>query len=470
MSRLIAISVLVLSALPSLAANWYVSKVAAGTNAGTSWTNAWADFNNINFASVACGDTIWVAGGTQYSGSMTVNKTCTAGNVLQIKRVLASDAVPVAAAGWSSAFDSQVVNQNGSVTIQGAYWTIDGRVGDAATGVAYGMQWIWPTQTGTAFGNATGAQDHITVTHVEIYGPLCVSNNGNGSFNSGTCAGNTWGFNLNQGTGNTNFLLDHVWIHRWAEVIRPYQTTGLTIQYSYIGDSAFTPSDHNDCMYASDPFSNFTFRYNRVYSCANQGLFFDNDGVVNAKIYDNIFYHSQGTILGWPRCSSQSTCGPVYLFNNIFEDDGTWGEGNTSTISANTQPLNASSLIQNNIFYAVTDNITSSLFSFDASTTQNAIGACSNCFNYTQGSPLTAFTGWVSICGTSCTGPEAMINSDFAKLQSWRRHLYRFTVGHDYKLEWWGNHLLQHHGLTSHEWNYGLHHGNSLFWSGDGER
>lgn len=408
----ILLLVTMITAVNSFASDWYVRKAATGSNNGTSWTNAWQDFNNISFSSVACGDTIWVAGGT-YTGSMTINKTCSAGNVLTIKRVLSSDSVPASAAGWDSSFDSQVVNQNGGVTMQGSYWTIDGRVGDAAKGVAYGMQWIWPTKTGTAFSNSSGTQSHITLTHLEIYGPVCVSNNGNGSFGSGTCSGNTWGINLNQGSGNSNFLLDHIWVHRWAEVIRPYQTTNLTIQYSYIGDSAYTPADHNDCMYASDPFSGLTFRYNRVYSCSNQGLWFDNNGVVNAVIYDNIFYHSSGAIIGFPRCGSQSTCGPIYLFNNIFEDDGDWGEGNTSTLQTEAQPLNSNSAIQNNIFYTVTSSMTTSLFSNDASTTGNSISKCTNCFNYTAGSPQDAFNGWMDMCGTSCTGPEAVINADF---------------------------------------------------------
>ena len=56
--------------------------------------------NQINFSSVACGDTIWVAGGN-YSTTLTAAKNCSSGSPLTINRVLASDSTPAAAAGWS---------------------------------------------------------------------------------------------------------------------------------------------------------------------------------------------------------------------------------------------------------------------------------------------------------------------------------------------------------------------------------
>src|SRR5260370_33492436 len=88
--------------------NWYVLKGAAGSNNGTSWTNAWNEMNQINFSTVACGDTIWLGGGT-YTTSLSPNKVCTAGNVLNIDRVLSTDSVPVAAQWWNSSFVIQVV-------------------------------------------------------------------------------------------------------------------------------------------------------------------------------------------------------------------------------------------------------------------------------------------------------------------------------------------------------------------------
>src|SRR5260370_24736721 len=103
--------------------NWYVLKGAAGSNNVTSWTNAWNEMNQINFSTVACGDTIWLAGGT-YTTTLAVNKTCTSSTVLNINRVLSTDAVPVAATGWNTSFDNQVAILNAQISIEGAWFTI----------------------------------------------------------------------------------------------------------------------------------------------------------------------------------------------------------------------------------------------------------------------------------------------------------------------------------------------------------
>lgn len=61
-----AIILLLLSAVQLLAApaNWYVAKEVAGNGGdGTSWANAWTNFNAIVWANVQPGDTIWVSGG-----------------------------------------------------------------------------------------------------------------------------------------------------------------------------------------------------------------------------------------------------------------------------------------------------------------------------------------------------------------------------------------------------------------------
>lgn len=42
---------------------WYVNRDATGNNNGTSWTNAWKSFANVNWGSLSPGDTIYVSGG-----------------------------------------------------------------------------------------------------------------------------------------------------------------------------------------------------------------------------------------------------------------------------------------------------------------------------------------------------------------------------------------------------------------------
>jgi hypothetical protein len=68
---------------------WYVDNAAAGTNAGTSWTNAWNAFSSVVWggAGVVAGDTLYISGGTTsktYTTRLTVGASGTAGNVITI--------------------------------------------------------------------------------------------------------------------------------------------------------------------------------------------------------------------------------------------------------------------------------------------------------------------------------------------------------------------------------------------------
>ena len=411
-SLLFAIFVVIAAATSASAANWYVSKAATGSNNGTSWTNAWTDFNNINFSTVACGDTIWVAGGTPYSGSMNINKTCTAGSPLLIRRVLASDSVPVASAGWNSSFDSQVVNNNGTVTWSGGgYVTIDGRVGDAATSVPYGMRWAYSGNSVTAFSNTGTTINNMAISHIELWGPSCAS--------TGTvCSGSTWGVNLNQGQDN-NTLIDHCWIHRFAEVIRPYKTTGMTIQYSYIGeDVRVTTGDHEDLIYASDPVTNLTLIGNRWYSSGNDGIFMDNGGMSGLVAYNNIFFHNGGWQISFGKTG---TCGPYQLYNNIFESDGTGSDGSGNEysytwIGTGGCTIASGSAFANNIFYNTSPDSggLKSFESYNAATPSNGgtPPSCTGCFQFSLASPISSFTGWVNMYPSGSTS-ATVVTADF---------------------------------------------------------
>src|SRR5574338_1632324 len=43
---------------------WYIDRDATGSKNGTSWANAWNRFEQINWASISAGDTIYVSGGS----------------------------------------------------------------------------------------------------------------------------------------------------------------------------------------------------------------------------------------------------------------------------------------------------------------------------------------------------------------------------------------------------------------------
>lgn len=85
-------------AVVASAASWYVDNAATGSNAGTSWANAWTAWSNVVWASVSPGDTVYISGGTtskvyrevtlDETGVNYVNVWCnkagTAGNTIRI--------------------------------------------------------------------------------------------------------------------------------------------------------------------------------------------------------------------------------------------------------------------------------------------------------------------------------------------------------------------------------------------------
>ena len=319
MKRLFPLLILLMT-LPALAGNWYVLKSASGTNAGTSWTNAWNELNQINFSSVACGDTIWIGGGA-YTTDLTVAKTCTSGNVLNIWSVLASDTVPVAAAGYTTAVLSQVqqFSNNGINVDPASFINISGRQGIPGSSISYG----WSVQCSTncdaiEFGQSSPhTETDITIAYLELYGPPCVTSGGSGT---GSCTGDTHAVDHGQDV-LTNLTLDHMWMHRWAEIVRPYQWTNYLIQYSDLDTTRLTPDEHEDVVYAANP-SAGTMRYNVIWGSPNDGIFFDFGGN-SLTFYGNAYFDSGGALITF---KSGFTNGTVIMHNNTFSSNEVFGD------------------------------------------------------------------------------------------------------------------------------------------------
>lgn len=390
--------------IPSFAANWYVSKTATGTGAGTSWTNAWTDFSSINYSSVACGDTIWIAGNSTYTTTLNINKTCTSGNPLTLKGVLATDTTPVASPGWSSAFDvsvNQIKATNAQVIFCCAYIVFDGRVGDAQSQVPYGMQFSYTTDGWTpAMGpNTSTGSNNVTVTHIEDIGPTCTD--------TGTvCANSNWGFNICC-TVTSNYTLDHVWVHQWPEAVRPYNTTNLLVAYSYIGgDERVTTADHEDIIYASDPINGMVLHDNVLYDSGNDGVFLDNGGVVNFTAYNNLWVHNAGWHL---ELGKTGTCGPYKLYNNAFVSTDISNEYPYAWIGTGGCTPASGTDIQNNYFYNTQSDSSSSGVgiqgneTYQTGTSANGVSfstSCTGCTSYALSSPINSAAYWVNKLAT----------------------------------------------------------------------
>ena len=304
---------LAVTAAESFAGNWYVAKGATGSNNGTSWTNAWNEMNQINFSTVACGDTVWIAGGT-YTSTLSVNKTCTSGTQLYIKKVLVSD--PVCTSPCDATYDTQIILNNVGINAGGgAYWTVDGRVG-TPTANNFGISARFTgTNYGIEFGSGVSS-NHLTFSHIEVYGPACVT--------AQTCNGDTHAFDIRWSAGtNDSITVDHCWLHRESEIIWIGPSTpNLTFQHTQIDTSATTASEHADLVYGSAvTITNLTFRYNRIFASDNDGMLFESGGTINGfYFYGNLFYHSMGQIIVFKTGMNVSN---VYMYNNVFEWDPT---------------------------------------------------------------------------------------------------------------------------------------------------
>src|SRR5262245_14763343 len=139
----------ILFTLSAGARDFYVRAGASGANNGSDWNNAWRECNNIVWggAGVNAGDTVWIAGGT-YTTTMTPGVSGNANAWVSIKRVLSSDPVPTSAAGWNSAYDSQVIIGGSAdaldFNITGlSYIIVDGRTD-------FGMTLITPNSDGNS--------------------------------------------------------------------------------------------------------------------------------------------------------------------------------------------------------------------------------------------------------------------------------------------------------------------------------
>jgi hypothetical protein len=141
----------------------------------------------------------------------------------------------------------------------------------------------------------------------------------------------------------------------------------------------------------SYPSTNLTWRYNRIWSSPNDGIFHEFGGAVNLKFYGNVIYHSGGWEMAF---KAGNTYGPVSIYNNTFENDGTFGDYSPAWLG---QPstLVAGSEIANNIFYNVDNQMGSSFSDYNAYSTGGY--SETGVVNFTPGSPLNAYSGFVNM-------------------------------------------------------------------------
>jgi hypothetical protein len=85
----LALCAIALAPISASAANFYVDSGVSSSGNGTSWSNAWKNFSNINWNSIEPGDTIYISGGSSsktYRETLEIEKSGTSGNPITITR------------------------------------------------------------------------------------------------------------------------------------------------------------------------------------------------------------------------------------------------------------------------------------------------------------------------------------------------------------------------------------------------
>jgi len=323
------------------AANWYV-RPSGGSGTGTSWTAAWNGFGAINWGSVSCGDTIWVAGGN-YSQDLILQKKCTSGTRLNIRRARSDSAECTGAAGWSSGFASTVRQVATSIQVMGDvdYVTVSGRT--TANGGGHGWHLDFSGTTGgQGIYFANGADgDYNTFENMDIQGP------GNVTYTQdGRGLDITPFASPNQCTGNT---FSHLKIWNWESGIYNVWADGSIYEYidMYDMNAVNWQSYHPNGIYIASS-SGGIVRYSRFHRgpagySVGEGIFFEQaGGCSNWKIYGNVFYDIDQS--HWKSIQITSSVSDLLIYNNTFHNS-------MNTVYVNAGSCTGSSATKNNLFY-----------------------------------------------------------------------------------------------------------------------
>jgi hypothetical protein len=350
--------------------SWYVAKGAPGTrtssctSAGTTWANAWGEMDEINWSCVQPGDTVWLAGGT-YTKGFSAGASGTAAKPIYVARVLSTDAVATAAAGWSPAFDSQVLVTNtaanntspacnaGDVlcfnrSTLGNYTYWDGRVDSGIKLQTSNIAGLSPTNN-TAIGQAaadigtgsgasgTGNNHDITFDHVDFAGPAGATSYTHMSYDAAIQVLNVSG----------NVLFTRCRLHGGNENVNISGSTGVVFDHCMFYDNvaASGSAGHgNQVQYAGN--QNVTFRYSEWWNWSVEGIMvWTPSGAL--YVYGNVFHDADNT--GYPSViqANDTTAGPLYFYDNTIANVS----GYCVFRPANTIGWTAASQARNNLYW-----------------------------------------------------------------------------------------------------------------------
>jgi hypothetical protein len=331
-------TLLFLLASTAFAANFYVKPSAAGGGTGADWNNAWA-IADINWGAVKSGDIVWLAGGS-YPGLNIGTKGA------QVLKATSNDPSATGAAGWSTAFDAQVVfSSNGGAIVALNGGTLDGhKWAPPGLPTQYGILINLPASPNSSTNNkGVDGNNGGTLRNVDIAGPgYCVTK-----------------FETDGMYVGANTLVSGCRIHDTDELIHSYPgVSNSTVEYTYLYNAASnivnsgnSQDPHPDAWYSGGGTTNTTVRYCVMANIVSEANFYDNQGAgSNMVYYGNVFWQGDTVPAGCVPIEFQNGAayGTVNIINNTFVD---WSKGNYTGPGTT---VGSGSKIANNIFYNCT--------------------------------------------------------------------------------------------------------------------
>lgn len=320
----------------ALAANWYV-RPSGGSGSGTNWNTAWNGFGAITWASVSCGDTIWVAGGT-YTTTLSPAKTCASNTQLNVRRARSDATECTGAAGWNSGFDDVVkTTADTGVSWGSSDWiVVSGRTTAAGGGNGWEID-LTARTSGTGVLSKNGAASNNTIEYFYIHGPT-----------AGNHSADMRAFDyVGGGNGHT---ISHGQITYMESAIYLVGMSNTLIEYVDFSRIQTSSSLHPNTIIQWDPSSGTVIRYNKFHDELGEGIFFEQTGgVSNVLIYGNQFYNTDKVIevfanvpnlrvfnntfynISWSIFTGGSCGSGSEVRNNLVISSGTWGSCGTQS-------------------------------------------------------------------------------------------------------------------------------------------
>lgn len=348
------------------ATNWYV-RPSGGSGSGTNWTTAWNGLNNINWSSVACGDTVWVAGGA-YSGTMdmTVQKLCTSGTVLSVRRARTDATEVTGATGYNVGHTTvgTVAQTNAGVTFHNNlnYLTISGATTASGGATGWTITDLQVDATPVEFW-ASFSTNHITMEYIDILGGVGIATSNPAGLQGSRGIDDT---PMNAG-GQENIASFHTFSHVniqgfctsiYANGVNNFLFDNGSMYDMQPGDAG--PADcHPQLMYIGNA-ANGTVRNSRFSNGIGEGLAWSDAGSWGTwNVYGNTFRDLTKAL------SVQDANAPLNIYNNTFDNNSI---GNmvfsAASCSGNTK---------NNIFFSTGGSISCGTTSNNLTSSNTAI-------------------------------------------------------------------------------------------------